>query len=428
MKEIRLCISCSCNCKKNGFIYPYLLPIMFIFIRLCHDRLLEIKVNNFKALKYHLPNLFYLYLPKILSIIFIPIIKYRTKSDSTEVRLSQKRYHLIKQKASYKRMLLLFFLISFLEVIQEIGDYILYYYQRVGQLHWLIEKKSVIIIFVPIFCYYILNIDLHRHHILALIIGLIGAIIINMIRFVLHFSWASEFLFHLINAVYSAILSLALVLIKYVLSTYVFITPYIFLFYDGLFCILNSFILVLLEYYIIINLPEEPLKNDNVNYFKNNFLGIAQIFNFDATITSEKKREYIVCFFVSFFFTFIYYIIETYTIYNYSPFLLIIVETCLPIDSDFIEYIFMKERREEEFFLKEKIVQRSISQIIGYTIILIAALILNEIIILNFCGLNKNTYSKISLRGEVDASNLIELSNKEDNTTDESIDEIEGDS
>ena len=108
--------------------------------------------------------------------------------------------------------------------------------------------------------------------------------------------------------------------------------------------------------------------------------------------------------------------------------MLIIVETCLPIDSDFIEYIFMRKRREEEFFLQNKIVKRTIFQIIGYTIILIAALILNEIIILNFCGFNKNTYLKISLRGEVDASNLIELSNKEDNTTDESIDEIEGDS
>ena len=428
MKEKKLCISCSCDCKKNGFIYPYLLPIMFMVIRLCHDRLLEIKVNKFKALKYHLPNLFYLYLPKILSIIFIPIIKYRTKSDSTEVRLSQKRYHLLKENTSYKRMLILFFLISFLEVIQEIGDYLLYYYQRIGQLHWLIEKKSVIIIFVPIFCYYILKIDLHRHHILALLIGFIGAIIINMVRFIFGFSIAKEFPFHLINAVYSAILSLALVLIKYVFSTYLIITPYIFLFYDGLFCILNSFILVLLEYYIIINLPDEPLKNDNINYFKNNFLGIVQIFSFDATITTEKKREYIVCFFVSFFLTFIYYIMETYTIYNYSPFLLIIVETCLPIDSDFIEYIFMEERREEIFFLKDKIVQRTIYQIIGYTIILITALILNEIIILNFCGLNKNTYSKISIRGEIDASNFIELSNKEDNTTDESIDEIEGES
>ena len=249
-----------------------------------------------------------------------------------------------------------------------------------------------------------------------------------MVRFIFGFSIAKEFPFHLINAVYSAILSLALVLIKYVFSTYLIITPYIFLFYDGLFCILNSFILVLLEYYIIINLPDEPLKNDNINYFKNNFLGIVQIFSFDATITTEKKREYIVCFFVSFFLTFIYYIMETYTIYNYSPFLLIIVETCLPIDSDFIEYIFMEERREEIFFLKDKIVQRTIYQIIGYTIILITALILNEIIILNFCGLNKNTYSKISIRGEIDASNFIELSNKEDNTTDESIDEIEGES
>ena len=425
MKENKFCISCSCDCKKNGYIYPYLLPIIFTFIRLCHDRLLEIPDNHFKPLKFHFPNLFYLYLPKILSIIFIPIIKYRTKSDSQEVQLSQKRYHLLKENKSHKKMILLFFIISVLEVVQEIGDYLLYYYQRIGKLHWLIEKKSALIIFLPIFCYFILKYKLYRHHMLALLIGLIGVIMTNIIRFILGFSVSEEYPYHLLNAVNSFLLSLALVLIKYVLVNHIILSPYIFLFYDGLFCIFNSFIFIFLEYYIIINLRDEPLKSENANYFKNNFLGIFKVFSFDAS--SEKKRRYIIYFFVSFFLTFIYYILETFTIYNYSPFLLIIVETCLPIDSDFIEYIFMKEEeREEKYFLKEKIVIRSIFQIIGYIIIFISALILNEIIILNFCGMNKNIYSKITLRAELDSPSMLELSFKAGSSTDGSCNDIEG--
>jgi len=114
-----------------------------------------------------------------------------------------------------------------------------------SHLGWLIEKKTIYIIFVPIFCYIILNKKLYSHHILALILGFIGACIINICRFPLGFSKIEKYPFHLLNAFLSSLFSLALVLTKYIMNSYLFLSPYIFLFYDGIFCIITLLVEIL---------------------------------------------------------------------------------------------------------------------------------------------------------------------------------------
>ena len=52
---------------------------------------------------------------------------------------------------------------------------------------------------------------------------------------------------------------------------------------------------------------------------------------------------------------------------------------------------------------------RIIIQSFGYIILFFASLIMNEIIIFNFLGLNKNTFNTISSRGELDYSRMEEL-------------------
>ena len=244
-----------------------------MIFRFSKDQLINVDYpNNLKMLKYNLPYLFYLYLPKILAILFIPIIKYKTEGDSHEANKISKKYR--------KKMLLLIWIISLLEVIQENGDLLLYYYERIGPIKWLVEKKTGLIIFVPFLCYFILKVDLFNHHILALILGFIGAFIINFCRFPLGFSRLEDFPFHLLNIFFSFVLSLAFVLIKYVMINFVIISPYLFLFYNGIFNIINSFIYILLEYVIVVNLPDhfEEEKNYHANYFANNYLGIFIFF------------------------------------------------------------------------------------------------------------------------------------------------------
>ena len=370
----------SFNCKEKCSFYTFLLPILFIFIRYFHDKLFEFSnpFLSFKILKYNLPYLFYLYLPKILSILFLPIIKSNTKSESISEggNILLRKYHLLTIIKNKKKMLLLIYIISFLEVIQEYGDSLLYYYQRIEIEDeenkiirgWLIEKKTIFIIFVPILCYFLLDTELHRHHILALIVGFIGAFIINICRFFLEFSFITDYFFHLLNILFAYLYSLALVIIKYIMSKYLILTPYIFLFYDGIFCIINSIIFTLLFYKLVIIIPDNnPLINiieENDRYFSNNFLQIFIIF-------IGQNWKFYIYFFLSFILSFFYYVINILTIYNYSPYLIILIEACLPIDSDFIRVI-LKNNDDKMFFDKEKtekIYKRTYIQIIGYIIL-----------------------------------------------------------
>jgi uncharacterized membrane protein len=266
---------------------------------------------------------------------------------------------------------------------------------------WLIEKKSLYIVFVPILCYFILDKKLYKHHILALILGFIGACIINICRFTLEFSKVEEYPFHLLNALFSLLLSLSLVIIKYIMSKFIILSPYNFVFIDGIFCIFNSFIYTLIIYPLVINLPN-PNKNlqeqeENEHYFSNNYLQIITIF-------IGQKWQFYIYFLLIIILLFIYYILNTFTIYYFSPYLFILIEAFLPIDNDFIALILGLIGD------KERIIKRTIIQSIGYLILFIASLIMNEIIIFNFLDLNSNTFDIISTRGDLDCSNIKELS------------------
>ena len=179
----------TCNCNPKFHISPFVLPITYILIRFFHDKLFKLTVDNhtnFKILKYNLPYLFYLYLPKIFSIILIPIIKFKTKSETDLVErnnIGTKKYHEIKIHEYGKKILLLLCLVSFLEVLNDNIDCLVYYYQMKEEIKWLLEKKTGYILFIPIFSYFLLNKQLYKHNLLSFILGFAGAIIVNVCRF-----------------------------------------------------------------------------------------------------------------------------------------------------------------------------------------------------------------------------------------------------
>ena len=230
---------------------------------------------------------------------------------------------------------------------------------------------------------------------MSLITGIIGAFILNFIRFYYDFTHTKDYLYHLFNGILSLILSLALVLVKIRMSHYLILSPYIFLFYDGIFCIINSLIIVLIEYFVVINVKSKKemfQEDENHHFFRNNYIGIFTIF-------SGQNKKFFIYFFLSFISSFIYYIIYAYSLYNYSLYLIIAVEALLPIDNDIFPYFFFG--KEDAEIIKK--LKRIAFQFIGYFLIFIAALILNEIIVFNFCDLNRNTFEKISLRGKLDS-------------------------
>lgn len=157
----------SCKCEKIS-IFAFLLPLSYIFINYFNDEIIERckQVLSFNLLKYNFPYIFYNNLPKVLSIFWILIIKSNTKGETSSSKQNTiaRNYHFIVDE-NRKKFLLLFFIISLIEVLQDVGDYLLYYYQKVKYdspdkrfiKEWLIEKKTGYIFFVLYFhiSYYI---------------------------------------------------------------------------------------------------------------------------------------------------------------------------------------------------------------------------------------------------------------------------------
>ena len=249
---------------------------------------------------------------------------------------------------------------------------------------------------------------------MALLFGCFGSIFVNVSRFFLGWSNIEDYPFHFLNILLSLINSLSLVLIKDVMIKFVLLSPYVFLFYDGIFNIINSILLILLQYIVIINLPDQ---NKNINsseendhYFSNNFCQIINIF-----IGQELK--FYIYFFLSFIFSFFYYIIYILVIFNNSPFLIIVIEAFLPIDTDIIEIIFGSDK-EYIILGKNKMLKRFYYQSIGYLFLFFGSLILDEIIVFNCCGLNDFTSTKMRERASSEAidSPPLDLINSDDNS------------
>jgi len=411
--------------------YGFLLPFLFIALRYCRDNVYHLNKpeESLKILRYNLPYLFYLFLPKLFSFIFILIIKCNTKGEtnSSNKNIIVKNYHIAVEKRNKVKSFLLIYIISLLESLHEDISSLLYYYEIYSPppdkgekfiRGWLIEKKSCFIIFVPLFAYLILNIEIHRHHYLALLFGYFGSILINVSRFILDWSYIEDYPFHLLNILLSLIYSLSIVLIKYMMIKYVLLSPYIFLLYDGIFNIINSILLILLQYFLVDYLPfeynntnyDKKNSDENNDYFSNNFYQIIDIF-------IGQKKEFYINFFLSFIFSFFYCIIYTLVIFNNSPFLIIVIEAFLPIDTDIIEIIFGSDK-EYIILGKNKMLKRFYYQSIGYLFLFFGSLILDEIIVFNCCGLNDFTSTKMRERASSEAidSPPLDLINSDDNS------------
>ena len=386
----------SLNINSKLYIYPFLLPIACMFTHFFQKIMFQNcnPKESYKIMKYNLPLLFYYFLPKIFSIILIKIINKNSKGEDIRGQNQiSRRYHSLIKNEYNKQILFLIFLISFLEVIFKAGDSILSYLQKTEKIHYLIEKRTIFIISVPLFSYLLLMKPLYKHHIIALILALIGAFVIILSRFLLKFSYISEYLYHLLNMLFASLFSLSLVLIKYLMIRYLIISPYMFLLYDGIFCLINSFIIILIEYPIVININDSnnkfSPKKENDKYFVNNYLGIFTL------LFIEQNWKFYISFFLSLISSFGYFIFNVLTIYNFSPYLNVLTDFLTPFFYDIFNMIFLETNRNKNL-------KRFVCDFIGYIIIIFGALILNEIIILNFFGLNENTYKTIIYRGSLD--------------------------
>ena len=406
------CISCGINSKY--YIYPLLLPIFCTCIHFGQELLFD--EPKYKKLKYHTPLLFYYFFPKLFSFFCILIMKYKTKGESNEntQNIMLRRYHLSVQAENSKKILLIIYLISLLEVIYKEDDSLLIYFQKIKKIKKLIEKRTGFIISVPIFSYFILHKVPYRHHYFAIFLSIIGCLFINISRFFWNeISSSKDGLYHFINILFSFAFALSLVLIKYLMVKFV-ISPYTFLFYDGLFCILNLVIGTLIEYFIIVNIDDDVNDEENDNFWSNNF-GIFSFF------FKETSGKFYVGFFLSFFASFGYFICNVLTLDNFTPYLNVLTDFITPFLLSIIGLFYSKEEDSNKNPF-------NYYEFIGYIIVIFGASILNELIILNFFGLNVDTYSNISNRSDIEANHIEELgpSNVNDDLSDGGDIENEG--
>ena len=395
------CISCGINSKY--YIYPLLLPIFCTCIHFGQELLFD--EPKYKKLKYHTPLLFYYFFPKLFSFFCIIIMKYKTKGESNEntQNIMLRRYHLSVQAENSKKILLIIYLISLLEVIYKEDDSLLIYFQKIKKIKKLIEKRTGFIISVPIFSYFILHKVPYRHHYFAIFLSIIGCLFINISRFFWNeISSSKDGLYHFINILFSFAFALSLVLIKFLMGKFV-ISPYVFLFYDGLFCILNLLLCTIFEYFIIVNIDDDVNGEENDKYWSNNFGLISFFFK-------ETSGKFYCGFFLSFFASFGYFICNVLTIDIFTPYLNVLTDFITPSLLFLIEQIYPKDGSGFNYY-----------EFIGYIIVIIGASILNEIIILNFFGLNVDTYSNISNRSDIESNHIEELgpSNANDDLSDD---------
>ena len=146
----------------------------------------------------------------------------------------------------------------------------------------------------------------------------------------------------------------------------------------------------------------------NYKFFEENFIEIITIFK-------GQEWQFYKLFFISMIFSFCYYISNIYILYHYSPYLNIFFELILPLDSDILDYIFFA--KEEDHLLND-ILKRICYQTIGYIFLILGALILNEIIVLNFLGFNLNTFLNIVKRSENDSVALLNINDENDSGAD----------
>ena len=224
----------------------------------------------------------------------------------------------------------------------------------------IIDMKLGIIFLIPIFSFFIINTKIYMRHIISFIFFSLGVFLIIIFLNKIYqegdyYGTDIRFFFkdqlpHLSCSVYP---SLAFVLTKFLFVNYNF-NVFLFLLING--------ILGFMPFFYI----------------------ICEIYVFDVLFLDSKA---IFSFIGVFILSFIYYFINTWIIYKFSPNFLVITEILSLFLIWMIEILFQnKEENEESYII--------IIKIVGLLIMFISSIVNNEIVILHFCNCDKNIENK----------------------------------
>lgn len=359
--------------KMSKFhILPFLVPIFCMITTYIQEA--QIKSSSYSMNEYKLQSLLNIFISKTFAIIFYFISLFISKPEAVvneEEKQSNKlvrRYHLNVNSNNKKKIFGYIALISLLNVIFKVEGVSLINVPNK------IEIKLGFVIMVPIFSRIILGFKIYEHHFFSLCLTLVGFIFLFVSLFVYNSNPAKPHI-QIIHLIFSLPFSLSLVLIKYLFLHY-FISPFVFLFFDGIFCIVYSLIYIILESLIY--------RGDS------HFIYL----NFKYFFNEQSGKFYLLTLF-TLLFSFLYQVTNALTLYYFTPTLLVMTDILSPFTRWILELWIDDE--------KEKISREILFKGIGFFIIIISSFIFNEIVVLNVWKFNVNTHENIEKRGKIEA-------------------------
>ena len=291
-----------------------------------------------------------------------------------------KKNYIELNKKLKKKKILLILLTSFIEFTNSFTFFKLYFIN--GFNFYIFD-----IIFLSIYSYYLLKVVLYQHQYFSMMIIIICGLVQNIIIMICDDNNYLKILFRILNEV---IFCLNIVINKYIMDK-TFCSEFELCFYKGLI----TLILYIISFSVISNVE---IKTD---YYKVEYKGKYYIDNFPHYINSLNTKEIFV-----YIFQMIYYFV-------YNLFLLITIKNYTACHSLIIFIFYQLDIDHDEKW-------RILVDIIIFIIILFMLLVFNEVIELNFFGLQKNTKKNIRerARSEIFEDKEDLLNNNFDNNDD----------
>ena len=365
------------------YLLPFICPIFCMLERVFRERIGEQLENNNDDifLTSIIPSLSYI-LGGLLS--FIPslsikpkhLIKdalvYEVNEESKNMELVYKTNY-ISSKIKSKKVIFYYLLLSIFSSITISVN------RHIQTVH-LIEIRMYVITFIPIFSKIILKQNIYRHQYFSLFLSYIGFFFISIIN-ILKIE-TSDIKDNILLFIAYTGFSLNSVLIKNLTDNY-YVSPFSCLLFEGI----GSLILIIIF---------------NIVYSLVTFEDLSIITNITIILNFSSKLFYL---FLYLFIDIIYEILTVLVIYYFSPILLMVSDIISPILYFTFGLIINKE--------KVKLLN-IIFHYLGYFIVLICALIYNELIIFNCFELNIYTKKYICEREKLELY-LIEKENIKNN-------------
>ena len=398
-KKIDENISLFSLAKINKYyLFPFLTPIVCFSTKFFIEPIKERLYDKNKNINQDDENTFVFLYTLINSLSFILagllyfISNLKAKTENPE---SEKKQNKIKKELNIKgtlksddtkRRIKIFLVLFFMSFILTIYTIIKGYAMNNKTL----EKRLYLLFFITIFNKPFLKLEIYKHQKFSLCIAGLGLAILFIVFFFEVFQYNLQYnvIYDILLLIGSFFYSLYLVLAKLLTQNYM--SPFLYILIIGII----STILTLIGYSLFSLI------------IKGNFSYIINIFKYGDVNNPLYFNYY-------YLFSFLYFILMAFlqvciilVIYYFTPAIFAMSDIISPMFS------WLKNRIEN----KDSTAIVIIFNILGYLIIIIAALIYNEIITCNFLGLNENTWKAIDERAR------IELKMK----TDKSVVEVDG--